>query len=203
MRTLIALILTSAAFAQVSQNGSRTFLGVVDAGGATSTKPSKSGTSLPGACGVGETYIKTDATSTNQLYICTATNTWTAQGGGSSGAGNARASWALCLGVPCTAATDQSNWYLITSTIAFSTCSVSAKTAPVGASLSFDILENGTTSIYGGSTKPTLATTVTGPSAFPISSPVSLTAGDYLTISITSIGSSVPGLDVSVVCTGS
>lgn len=52
--------------------------------GASRTAPSKSGTSLPGTCTVADTYIKTDATSTNVLYVCTATNTWTAQGGGGS-----------------------------------------------------------------------------------------------------------------------
>lgn len=56
------------------------------ANGATRTAPSKSGTSLPGTCTVADTYIKTDATSTLQLYLCTATNTWTAQGGSGSGA---------------------------------------------------------------------------------------------------------------------
>jgi hypothetical protein len=37
--------------------------------------------SLPTTCNVGDPFIVTDATSTDQLYICTATNTWTQQTG--------------------------------------------------------------------------------------------------------------------------
>lgn len=57
----------------------RTIVGSVDASGATSTKPMKAGTSLPGTCAVGETYFKTDATAGQNIYFCTATNTWTQQ----------------------------------------------------------------------------------------------------------------------------
>ena len=60
--------------------------GSMIANGADRTAPSKSGTSLPATCTVGDTYIKTDATATGQFHVCTATNTWTAQGGGGSGA---------------------------------------------------------------------------------------------------------------------
>lgn len=56
-----------------------------DLSGLTSTAPSKAGTSLPATCSPPMTYVKTDATNTNQLYICTAANTWTAQGGAGSG----------------------------------------------------------------------------------------------------------------------
>lgn len=38
--------------------------------------------SLPATCTVGDPFIATDATSSEQLYICTATNTWTQQTGG-------------------------------------------------------------------------------------------------------------------------
>ena len=44
------------------------------------------GTSLPGTCTVGQRYFKTDATAGQNLYGCTATNTWTVLGdGGGSG----------------------------------------------------------------------------------------------------------------------
>lgn len=46
-----------------------------------STRPSKIGTSLPGTCFTGETYLKTDATTTSMWYVCTSTNTWTQQTG--------------------------------------------------------------------------------------------------------------------------
>lgn len=49
----------------------------VDFSGAASTKSVKAGTSLPGTCSVGEMYFKTDATAGENLYLATATNTWT------------------------------------------------------------------------------------------------------------------------------
>jgi len=53
----------------------------VDFSNASSTKPSKTGTVLPGACSVGETFVKTDAAAGANLYVCTAPNIWTVQGG--------------------------------------------------------------------------------------------------------------------------
>jgi hypothetical protein len=52
----------------------------VDFSAAASTKPSKTGTLLPAACAVGETFLKTDATAGNNVYVCTQANTWNAQG---------------------------------------------------------------------------------------------------------------------------
>ncbi len=40
-------------------------------------------TTLPATCTVGQIYFKTDATAGQNVYGCTATNTWTAQGGAS------------------------------------------------------------------------------------------------------------------------
>lgn len=57
----------------------------VDFSAANTTKPFKSGTVLPSTCSVGEMFYKTDATAGNNLYGCTALNSWTLQGGGSSG----------------------------------------------------------------------------------------------------------------------
>lgn len=58
-----------------------------DISGKTSTKSVKTGTSAPGTCAQGELFIDTDATAASQLLVCTATNTWTAQGGSSGGGG--------------------------------------------------------------------------------------------------------------------
>lgn len=58
----------------------------VDFSGATSTKPNKSGTSLPATCSVSETFFKTDATAGQNLYLATATNTWTQVAGGDANA---------------------------------------------------------------------------------------------------------------------
>jgi hypothetical protein len=55
----------------------RTQSKAVDFSGASSTKPSKSGTVLPGQCSVGETFFKTDAAAGKNLYGCTGPNSWT------------------------------------------------------------------------------------------------------------------------------
>src|SRR5438477_9740684 len=52
----------------------------VDFSAASSTKPSRTGTTLPNLCSVGETFLKTDAPAGKNLYVCTAANTWTVQG---------------------------------------------------------------------------------------------------------------------------
>lgn len=52
----------------------------IDFSAAPSTKPSKTGTALPGLCSVGETFFKTDATAGKNLYGCTSANTWTLLG---------------------------------------------------------------------------------------------------------------------------
>jgi len=54
----------------------------VDFSGATSTKPSKTGTSLPSACSIGETFLNIGAATGQNLYVCTTTNGWSAQGAG-------------------------------------------------------------------------------------------------------------------------
>ena len=54
----------------------------VDFSSATSTRPAKTGTSLPATCVTGEVYFKTDAAAGANWYGCTATNTWTLLGGG-------------------------------------------------------------------------------------------------------------------------
>lgn len=56
--------------------------GSFDLSGSAATKSMKAGTSLPGTCAVGELFYKTDATAGQNVYGCTATNTWTVQGGG-------------------------------------------------------------------------------------------------------------------------
>lgn len=71
-------------------NGSLNVLGtlsanIVDFSGAASTAPMKSGTSLPGVCAVGQTYFKTDAAAGQNIYLCTAANTWSQVVGGGGG----------------------------------------------------------------------------------------------------------------------
>src|ERR1043166_9725940 len=46
------------------------------------TYPFKIGTTLPSTCSVGMSFFKTNATAGSNIYVCTATNTWTVEGGG-------------------------------------------------------------------------------------------------------------------------
>lgn len=48
----------------------------VDFSNAASTKPSKTGTTLPVTCATGETFFKTDAEPGKNLYGCLSANTW-------------------------------------------------------------------------------------------------------------------------------
>lgn len=58
----------------------------VDFSGASSTRPSKTGTVLPAVCSTGETFFKSNASAGQNLYLCTAPNTWTVvNGSGGSG----------------------------------------------------------------------------------------------------------------------
>lgn len=71
--------------AQTVINGSRAISGTWDAGGAMATRPAKTGTALPGTCGVGEVFFKTDAPAGQNLHLCSSADVWTAiEGGGSS-----------------------------------------------------------------------------------------------------------------------
>ena len=55
-------------------------MGGFDASAATSTKPVRTGTALPGTCTVGDQFFKTDATAGQNLYGCTGSNVWTVLG---------------------------------------------------------------------------------------------------------------------------
>lgn len=66
----------------VSGNPTLALASTFDISGKTSTKPVKTGTSDPATCGIGELLFRTDVTAGSNLKGCTATNTWTTQGGG-------------------------------------------------------------------------------------------------------------------------
>ena len=55
---------------------SPTFTGAFDSSGATTTKPIKTGTTLPASCGTGEVFFDTDATAGSNVFTCIS-NTWT------------------------------------------------------------------------------------------------------------------------------
>ncbi len=65
------------ALAQTTQVDLKTQAKGVDFSRAVATKPFKTGTSLPATCTVGESYFKSDAAPGQNLYGCTAANTWT------------------------------------------------------------------------------------------------------------------------------
>ena len=79
MRRIITLAVCAAAFAgaQTTKLDLRTQAKNADFSAFLTTKPVKSGTTLPAACGVGEIFFKTDDPAGRNLYGCTATNTWT------------------------------------------------------------------------------------------------------------------------------
>jgi len=71
----------------VSGNPTLSIAAAFDISGKTSTKPAKMGTAAPGTCGLGEVFFDTDAPAGQNLYGCTATNTWTLLGDGGGGSG--------------------------------------------------------------------------------------------------------------------
>ena len=60
----------------------------VDFTAASTTKPMKTGTALPAACGVGEAFFQTNAPAGSNFYLCTSQNAWTLESG-AGGAGGA------------------------------------------------------------------------------------------------------------------
>jgi hypothetical protein len=61
----------------------------VDFSAASLTKPMQTGTSLPATCSVGAMFLNTTAAAGQNVYACTATNTWSVEGGATpSAAGN-------------------------------------------------------------------------------------------------------------------
>ena len=59
----------------------------VDFSGSPTTRPLKSGVTLPATCAVGDMFFLTNATAGANLYGCAATNSWTLEGNGSGGDG--------------------------------------------------------------------------------------------------------------------
>lgn len=113
----------------------------------------------------------------------------------------ARATFAVCLGSPCTVDANITNRVIITGPVSFATCFAQAKTAPTGADLVFDVLLNGTTSIFVPGGNPRIAAGQNiAPNVQTFAVP-SATINEFLTFNITQIGSGDAGQDVTVVCT--
>ncbi len=71
---------------QTIATGTKTMTAKLDLGGGTLEVPNS--VTLPATCVLGELYLDTNATTGEQLFACTATDTWTLQGDGDSGAGS-------------------------------------------------------------------------------------------------------------------
>lgn len=67
----------------VSGNPTLSLASVVDLSSKTLRLPSS--TSLPGTCGVGDSYMDTNATTGQRFYLCESANTWVLQGDGGGG----------------------------------------------------------------------------------------------------------------------
>lgn len=86
MKIIALFVLAASLYGQTgAYTGGLIPTGVFNATGATSTAPTKSGTSLPVACAVGQLFFKTDATPTSGvIYACPTTDTWVQQTGAAS-----------------------------------------------------------------------------------------------------------------------
>ncbi len=97
-KILVATAATTVVLFAVTLNGSLQVLGTLTAGivdftASTSTAPMKTGTSLPGTCTTGQAFFKIDAAAGQNIYLCTAADTWTqVQGGGGGGSSSPRPS---------------------------------------------------------------------------------------------------------------
>jgi hypothetical protein len=89
---LVPLVAAMAASGQ-TQVDLRTQARNVDFSGASSTRPTRTGNTLPSACTVGELFFKLNAAPGQNLYACTSANVWTvivgSGGGGGGGGGSA------------------------------------------------------------------------------------------------------------------
>lgn len=84
----------------------------VDFSGASSTKPTRTGNTLPSACAVGELFFKLNAAPGQNLYACTSANVWTvivgSGGGGGGGSSPTTAGQLLDFAVTRTSGTQLS-----------------------------------------------------------------------------------------------
>jgi hypothetical protein len=113
----------------------------------------------------------------------------------------ARATFAVCLGTPCTVSSNITNRVIVTGPISLATCFAQSKTAPTGDDLVFDVLHNGVTSIFvpGGNLRITAGQNVAA--NVQTFADGTATINDFYTLDITQVGSGTAGQDVTVVCT--
>jgi hypothetical protein len=76
---LLSAAVGLASYGQTTQINLATQGKNIDFTGAPFTRPVKTGTALPGTCSPGDLFFKTDAAAGQNLYGCTAANTWLPQ----------------------------------------------------------------------------------------------------------------------------
>src|ERR1035441_9802127 len=81
MLRMFLLVFWGLTLAAQTQIDLRTQAKNIDFSAANATRPIKTGTVLPATCVVGDMFFKTDAQAGENLYGCTAANTWSVQGG--------------------------------------------------------------------------------------------------------------------------
>jgi hypothetical protein len=102
---LPVLLVSQQAFPQ-TKISLRTESSDVDFVNAASTRPFKTGTTLPGTCAQGDSFLKSDASPGQNIYVCTAPGTpgtWTVQGSNGSGGSPASISSLTDFGLTTTA----------------------------------------------------------------------------------------------------
>ncbi len=78
---LLLMLVPQWGLCQTVINGGRRITGSWDASAAASTKPARTGSSLPASCTVGEQFFKMGALGGQSLYLCSTANTWTPAAG--------------------------------------------------------------------------------------------------------------------------
>ncbi|MGH9630069.1 MAG: hypothetical protein ACRD7E_17265, partial [Bryobacteraceae bacterium] len=81
IRCLLYITIAATAYTQTRVD-LRTQSKSIDFSGLTSTKPFRTGNTLPVTCEIGEAFFKADALPGKNLYACTATNIWSLQSAG-------------------------------------------------------------------------------------------------------------------------
>lgn len=139
-------------------SASNTMSGTFDMQTASAFYPPGSNT-LPATCTLGQQYIDQNATAAAQLYICTATNTWTAQGGAGTIAGALSANAgtvAFGTGTANTVTDDTTN-FAYNSTTKILTAGNATQYVKTGALINGGILGSGAYGCQWGSVSPTNA----------------------------------------------
>lgn len=123
---------------------------------------------------------------------------WGTASGGSGGP--ERATFAVCIGVPCMVASNITNRYVAVSSSTIQKCYLTAKIPPVGSNLVVDILKNGVSIFPAGNGNKLNLTPSGGVTSVTSFFSSSLSENDLLTVSVLQVGSTFQGQDVTATC---